>query len=179
MQAFDEGKQLLIGSKLEENPHLQTPKPDSAGLFVYDVMQKKIVGKYQPIPQASSIENAIMVSDEVAVGYARSEARKNVFSVFRYNLKTSQLEAIRHYNWSLDGDMKLMADGKIWGTCWYGNYGVIFEMDPVLLTVKGLGQFPANVENMVISQGQLYLSGFPQVTRVKDLPLPKAPAPKP
>lgn len=179
MRAYNDGKQLLIGSQLEDNPHLQTPKPDSAALFVYDVMQKKIVGKYQPIPKATSIEDAIMISQDVAVGYARSEERKNVFTVFRYNLKTSQLEAIRHYNWSLDGDMKLMADGKIWGTTWYGNFGVLFEMDPVQLTVKGLGQFPAHAERMVISQGQLYLSGFPQVTRVKGLPLPQAPAPKP
>jgi hypothetical protein len=74
----------------------------------------------------------------------------------------------------LGDNFSAQADGRLWGTVLYGNYSVIFTIDPKTLGTRPLGRTEdAHAINLCFHQGELFLSGYPTVVRVKNLPAPQ------
>jgi hypothetical protein len=174
MQPVDGGKQMIISTQVQHNKQLPGQAPESAAVFLFDVAAKKIVGRYEPLPGAKQIAVATMAGPDVMIGSAQEYRKGAPSTTFRYNIRTNKLEQVRHVNWGLGDNFSLQADGKLWGSVHYGNYGVVFTLDPKDLSTKGIGQTEAASPGLCFHQGELYLSGYPTIMRVKGLTLPQA-----
>ena len=174
MQAVDGGRRLIISTQVRHNKQLPGEAPNSASVFLFDVEQKRLLGKYEPVSGAKTIAVAAMVDGETMIGSLEGFFAGAPASLFRYNTRTEQLEQLRHVNWTLGDNFSAQADGRLWGTVLYGNYSVIFTIDPKTLGTRPLGRTEdAHAINLCFHQGELFLSGYPTVVRVKNLPAPQ------
>lgn len=180
MQPVDGGRQLLIATQVQYNKQLPGQAPDSASVFLFDVAAKKIVVKCQPLPGAKKIAVATMAAPGIIIGSAEDYRKGVPATLFRYNLRENKLEQTRHVNWTLGDDMTAQPDGKLWGTVLYGNFSVIFTVDPKDLSTKPLARTEdKRTIGLIFHQGALYLSGFPTIMRVQGLSLPVPPKVEP
>lgn len=171
MQSVDDGKQLIISTQVQYNKQLPGEAPKSAAVFLFDVSEKKIIGKYEPLEGAQNIAVATMVGPDVMIGSALEYKEGAPSTTFRYNTKTHQLEQVRHVNWGLGDNLRLQADGKLWGSVLYGNFSVIFTMDPKNFETKPLGRTEdARPIDLCFHQGELFLSGYRNIMRVQGGP---------
>jgi hypothetical protein len=168
MHPVDGGKQLLISTQVQYNKQLPGEPPKSAAVFLFDVAEKRIVGRYEPLPGARSIAAAIMTGPETIIGSADNYVKPGTGTLFRYNTRTGRLEQTRHVDWNLGGTMTLQPDGKLWGSVLYGNFAVIFTLDPKDLGTKALGRTEdARSIGLCFQRGELYLSGYPTIMKAK------------
>lgn len=168
MQAVDGGRQLLISTHVQANKHLLGEAPRSAVVFLFDVAEQKLVGRYEPLANAQHIAVATMAGPEIMIGSAVDYRPGAASTTFRFNIRTQQLEQVRHRDWSLGDNFHRETDGQIWGSVPYGNYSVIFTIDPKDLRAKGVGRTADDRPiGLCFHRGRLYLSGYPQVMRVR------------
>ena len=180
MRSVEGGKQLLIATEIQQNKQLPGDPPQTAPIFLFDVAEKKIVAKYEPLPGAKKISVAMMSGPDTIVGSADSYVKPGSGTLFRYNLREGKLEQTRHVNWTLGGNLALQPDGKLWGSVLYGNFSVIFTVDPKDLSTKGLARTAdARSVNLCFHQGGLYLSGYPTIMKVLNIAPPVATNPQP
>jgi hypothetical protein len=175
MQAVRGGTNLLITTEVQPNKQLPGEAPDSAAVFLFDVPSRTIAARHEPLPGAQSIETAALVGPDLLVGVA-DNYKTNGSTLFRYNLKSGTIEQMRRFQHRLGDNLALQPDGLLWGSVLYGNYSVLFTIDPATLDIKGLGRTEErNSADYFFHQGAVYLSGFTQLMRVKGLSEPITP----
>jgi len=175
MQSLDGGRQMLISTQVQHNKQLPGEAPASASVFLFDTAQKKLTGKYEPLPGGTKIAAATLADSDTMVGIAEGFRKGAPATLFRYNLRAGKLERTRHVNWTLGSTLLPQSDGKLWGNVLYGNFSVIFTVDPKDLSTRPLARTEdARTIGMLFHDGSLYLSGYPRIMRVVGLPLPGA-----
>lgn len=168
MQAVDGGRKLIISTQVQYNKHLPGEAPRASAVFLFDIAEQKLIGRYEPLEGAQHIAVATMAEPDILIGSAMNYRPGAASTTFRYNLRTQETEQVRHVDWSLGDSFRREADGQIWGAVLYGNYSVIFTIDPQDLSTKGIGRTDdERPVGLCFHRGELYLSGYPQVMRVR------------
>ncbi len=167
MQAVDGGRLLLIATSVQYNKQIPGTAPETAALFLFDVEKKQILRKFEVGPRVKDITVATMAGQAI-VGAAAIGNEKGVM-LFRLNAETGAVEKTRRVSHGLGENLAFQADGSILGTMVLGNLSVLFRINPEDLAVDGLGQFPQGPGSICVLNGEIYLSGAPQIRRVKGL----------
>lgn len=167
MQPVDGGRQLLISTQVQYNKQIPGQAPESAAVLLFDVASRSIVWKCEPVKGAKKIAVATWVGNDTIVGSAEELKKEIPATLFRFNAREKKLEQTRHVNWGMGGNLTARGDGKVWGTVLYGNFGVVFTVDPKDLSTKPVGRTEdARTIGLLFAGEQVYLSGFPRVMRL-------------
>jgi hypothetical protein len=177
MRPVDDGRRLLITTEVQHNKQLPGEPPSAAAVLLFDVAEKRIVGRYEPLPGAKRIATAMLTGPHTLVGSADDYVQPGTGTLFRHDIRTGSLEQTRHVNFPLGGRMSLQPDGKVWGSVLWGNFSVVFTIDPKTLATEPLGRTEDARPHigLCFHRGDLYLSGFPTVMKATGLPLPPTP----
>jgi hypothetical protein len=176
MQAINGGSNLLISTEVQYNKNVPGEAPDAASVFLFDVAQKRIVGRYEPLTNCQEIAGVAMDGPDILVGYANDYKAPGVSTLFRFNIGNGNREGLRHYDKAM-GNLCLQPDGLIWGGILYGHNKVLFTVNPRDLSVLGLGKTPEAGPAYFCHPSGVYLGGCPQLMRVAGLSPPAAPPP--
>ncbi len=157
--------------------------PETASLFLFDVKEQRIVGRYTPLHGAKVLLGVAEVSPGRLVGVGVDDA-KNASTVYRFNLETGATEQARVYAGLICGktgtlgvpvrshDFQLGPDGKVWSGVEHGaGQTLLFRLNPADLGIEPVGVLEGGHIRLLFEGGRVYLSGAQSVRRVKELPV--------
>jgi len=183
MSALDQGRKLVIATRVQYNKQISGTAPEEGALFVFDVKEQKIVAKYTPLPKVRILQGVVQTGPEELVGVGQLESGSSV--LYRLNLKTGKTELTRTYKATIcgrgEGDMAvpvrsngfvLGPDGQVWAgatetTPQMNTY--IFRINPKDLGCSMVGRLYQDQYNQLLfSNGELYTTGGAAVQRIKN-----------
>ena len=183
MALIDGGRKLAITTYVQYNKQLPGTAPESAALFIFDVKEQKITGKYIPLADCRALLGVVQTAPDQLVGTAVAPDG-NSSVLYRFNLRTGKTEQTRPYPGLICGtprgdlgvpvrtsDFLVGPDGLIWaGAEADAGRTMIVRFEPGDLSDHPAGTVSGKNIRLLFNGGQLYISGAPTVRRVKDYP---------
>lgn len=175
---LDDGRRLAISTIVEHNRHLPGEPPETASLFIVDVENKRIESRHQPVPGAKALLGVVQVEADALVGVAL-DAGGGSSTLYRFNWRAGRTEQTRTYQGAIGGgvgtlgvpvranDFVIGPDKRIWTGVQHGNGTMLFRITPADLAVEPFGTLSGSFIRLLFLDGRLYVSGAPQVRRVK------------
>lgn len=186
MAGADEGRKIVIATRVEPDLSLSTPIAGSAKLFVYDVAAAKFVGDHTPFLLSRTLGSFAAVSADEIVGVS-VEPPAGKFPgrtiLYRYNFEAGCVTKVKAFKGMFPGryarnalprvghGFDLAPDGFIWTLADLPGKNmprVILRVDPETFAVASMGKLPSGHIRFHFDKSHVYLSGATRLMRIKN-----------